>query len=81
MIRTVLDRLLHALDYRSYRLTKNSHYNDGRIAQKISKYQNRFETQLKKMELDKSESISILAFLKEFRVACDSIAVHKRATM
>lgn len=57
------------LDYSTYKLRKKYQHYDRRIAQKVSEYQKRLKRQLKETEIDESDPVSILAFLKEFRDA------------
>lgn len=44
IIRPVLDSFVDALDYRTYKLRNKSQYYNGRIAHKVSKYQERLKT-------------------------------------
>lgn len=75
--RPVLDSFTNALNYRTYQLRRKSQHHNGRIVEKASNYQKRLKSQLKETELDEYDPIYILAFPKEFCVACDSIRIHE----
>lgn len=81
VIRPVLDSFREALDYRTYRLRKRSQHFNGHVASNVAKFVKRLRSQLKETEFDESDPISVLAFLKEFRDACDSIGVHEGVAM
>lgn len=75
--RTVLGSFVDARNYRTCRLRKKSSHHDRRIAWNVSKNQKWLETKLEGMESDGYYSISILAFVKDSRYACDSIGIDE----
>lgn len=70
-----------AVSYRTYRLKDKSQWYNSKISSKVAKLAKKVRSQLKKTDFDEMDSISILAFLKEFCDACDSIGINERVSM
>lgn len=64
--RPIFDSFVDFFEYITCRLRKKATCFDGNIYQKISEYQERLETQLKKAEYDESKPIKMLAFSRSF---------------
>lgn len=68
-----------AIDYLMYRLNNKFRRFDSRVASIIDKSGRKLRSRRWETDFDKTDLISILAFLKKFCYACDSTATHKGA--
>ena len=79
LIRPVNLLFRKALDYRTYRLSDRSQHYDRVVAKKVAKMAKMMEVQLRSHFFDATDPISILAFLPQFKTACDTNGVHEGA--
>lgn len=69
------------VNYCTYRVKNESQLCNSQIAVKFTKMFKMLKSQLKKTDLDEMGSISIFAFLREFRDECESIGIYKDTAM
>lgn len=70
-----------ALDFLTYRLRLQSQKYNGHISEKMDKWARRMNVQMKSACFRPSDPISVLSFLHNFKMACDSNGIHEGAAM
>ena len=70
-----------SVDYRTYRLVNTSPAYNNAMSKKVHSYIRSLGTQLAQTKFDPSNGIGVLAFLTNFKRACDSIAIHEGIAM
>lgn len=77
VIKSVLNNFVECIKYRTYALKKKSYHIGRYVPLNIAKFVKQIQSQLKWTDFDEADLMPILAFLKEFKDACNSIGVHK----
>lgn len=70
-----------AVEYRTYRLDNQYTLYDHTVSKNIAKMSKRFSTQMKPHTFDPFDTISIIGFLFNFQLACDTDGIHEGAAI
>lgn len=77
----VNDRFQEALNYSINRLADEWSHHDDKIAPSVAKCAQHLQVQTKLQIFDSFDPVSILSFLSELILACNTNAVHKGAAL
>lgn len=77
--RSVNDCFTEALQYRKHFLADNSSCYDDEVARCVARLAKRLQVQIKSQTLESFDPISVICFLSNFKLVCDTNRVHKRA--
>ena len=80
-IRPLNELFTRALSYRTYRLADVNHAYDSNVAKTLSKTSKRLQHAMNVPKFNGEEAIAILAFLKNFKYACDETDVAEGAAL
>lgn len=66
-----------AVDYRNYRLIKKSTRYEDDVANKLNKMTKKTAVQMKDRTVSAKDPVSIIAFLQNFKAACNACNIHE----
>lgn len=72
VIKLVYELFTNAVHYQNYRLIKNSKRYDDDVTNELNKITKKSAVQMKDQTFNDKEFLSIIAFLKDFKVAWDA---------
>lgn len=81
VIEPVNDHFEAEIDYQNYRLLKKTFRYDDNVAHELYKMAKKIAVYLKDRTFSGKELISVIAFLLEFKLACDACKMHESKAM
>lgn len=79
MLQTVITGLRMAVDYRSFRLENTSTNYDRTVSKNISEMSKHATVQMKSHTFDPFDAISIIGFMCNFKLGCETNGIHEGA--